>query len=131
MSAMDERGSSTRVLIVDDSVDTARMMKVLLKQAGYDPRTANDGEDALKLANDFIPGVVLLDLTLPGISGQEVAAQLRDDTRFSDALIVAVSGYGDQGVPLGFDHLLVKPVDHDALKAILAEYDARHGLTTA
>jgi len=131
MSATDGRGSKTRVLIVDDSVDTAKMMKVLLKQAGFEARTAFDGEDALRVAGDFLPEIVLLDLALPGMTGQQVAAELRDDGRFSSALIVAVSGYGDQGVPPGFDHLLVKPVDHDALKAILATRAVDLGLTAA
>jgi CheY-like chemotaxis protein len=120
-----------RVLVVDDSIDTARMMKILLKQAGYEARTAYDGEDALRVAGDFLPDIVLLDLTLPVMTGQEVAAELRNDGRFSGALIVAISGYGDQGVPPGFNHLLVKPVDHDALRAMLSSFDARHGLTAA
>jgi CheY-like chemotaxis protein len=120
MDIADAREPRTRVLVVDDSVDTARMMKVLLKQAGYDARTAFDGEEALRVAAEYRPEVVLLDLTLPGIGGQEVASELRKDSALAGALIVAVSGYGEQKVTPDFDHLLVKPVDHDALKALLA-----------
>ena len=109
-----------RVLIVDDSVDTARMMKILLKHAGHDTRTAYDGEEALQVAGEFLPEVVLLDLTLPGLSGQEVATHLRANPAQARTLIVAVSGYEDQGIPPGFDDLLVKPVDHDALLAVIA-----------
>jgi CheY-like chemotaxis protein len=65
---------------------------------------------------------VLLDLTLPGMTGHEVAAELRKDEATAMSLIVAVSGYDEQGVPQGFDHLLVKPVDHDTLRSLLASH---------
>ncbi|MHC5538874.1 response regulator, partial [Singulisphaera rosea] len=104
----------------DDSVDTAKMMKLLLKREGFDARTAYDGPQAIEVSASFQPEIVLLDLTLPGMSGQEVAAELRKNEASADTLIVAISGYGDRGVPPGFDHLLVKPLDHDALLNLLA-----------
>lgn len=119
MNATDGCASGKRVLIVDDSVDTVRMMKVLLKREGHEARTAHDGTEALEIAGSFHPEIVLLDLMLPGMTGQEVAAELRKGEAAGGALIVAVSGYGDQGVPPGFDQLLVKPLDHDALRKIL------------
>src|SRR3954451_13159456 len=107
-----------RILVVDDSADTVAMMKVLLKREGHEVRVAHDGTGAVEAAAAFHPEVVLLDLTLPDLSGQEVAAALRKQESTASALIVAVSGYGD-GVPPGFDHLLAKPVDHDALRKLL------------
>lgn len=118
---------SRRVLVVDDSVDTAKMMKVLLKREGYEVRTAYDGAEALQAAGEFAPAIVLLDLTLPGITGQEVALELRKLKATANALIIAVSGYGHQGVPPGFDHLLIKPLDHDALKSLLSAYAEARG----
>jgi CheY-like chemotaxis protein len=131
MGATDGHAPGKRVLVVDDCVDTARMMKILLKREGHDVRTACDGLEAFQVAIEFLPSVVLLDLTLPGLSGQQVALKLRENPAFSAALIVAISGYSDQGVPPGFDHLLVKPFDHDALKTLLASHDTRQGLTSA
>jgi CheY-like chemotaxis protein len=122
MNASDGCRTSKRVLIVEDSVDTARMMKVLLKREGYEVRLAHDGVQALAIAADFLPHVVLLDLTLPEMTGQDVAVQLRKNAALADTLIVAVSGYGDQGVPPAFNHLLIKPVDHDVLKSLIASH---------
>src|SRR4051812_34367683 len=91
-----------RVLVVDDSVDTARMMKVLLKREGFDARTAYDGPQAIEVAADFLPDAVLLDLTLPGMSGHEVALELRRNEALAGVLIVAVSGHTHLEPPPGF-----------------------------
>jgi CheY-like chemotaxis protein len=123
MSAQEGRVPGKRVLIVDDSVDTARMMKLLLEYEGHDVRTAHDGLKALKAAGDFLPEVVLLDLMMPGMSGREVAEALRKDGAVSRTLIVGVSGYDEDGIPPGFDHLMVKPVDHGALLRLIAGWD--------
>jgi len=119
MNAQDGRGPGRRVLIVDDNVDTAQMMKVLLRYEGHDVRIAHSGHDALKVARDFLPDVVLLDLFMPGMSGLEVATALRKDAAAYGALIIAVSGYDEDGVPPGFDHLMVKPVNHEALLKLI------------
>jgi len=120
MMAQSGRRSSRRVLIVDDSIDTANMMQLLLEREGFEVRTAYDGSEAIDVANSFLPDVILLDLTLPGLSGEEVAVRLRDHDAFADILIIAISGYESDGVTLlGFDHLMVKPVDHDALLKLL------------
>jgi CheY-like chemotaxis protein len=124
MRAQDVGGREKRVLVVDDSVDTTMMMKLLLKYLGYSVRTAHDGNEALRVAVEFNPTAVLLDLSLPDMPGEEVAAELRRNPALSDALIVAISGYGDEGVPAGFDHRLVKPVDHDALLKMLSDQTA-------
>ena len=110
-----------RVLVVDDSVDTAQDDEAPPEAGGLRGRgPPTTAREALEVARAFRPDVVLLDLTLPGMSGQEVAAELRKDEATAGALIVAISGYDEQGVPPGFDHLLVKPVDHDALRSLLA-----------
>jgi CheY-like chemotaxis protein len=119
MNAHEGRVPGKRVLVVDDSVDTARMMKVLLRYEGHEVRTAHDGHEALTAARDFLPEVVLLDLRMPGLSGRDVAAALRQDGELSRALIVAISGCDEDGPPPGFDHLMVKPVNHDALRKLL------------
>jgi CheY-like chemotaxis protein len=121
MNAQDVGGREKRVLVVDDCVDTTKMMRLLLRYRGYSVRTAHDGTEALRVAEEFTPTAILLDLSLPDMTGEDVAAQLRRNQTLADALIVAISGYGDEGVPAGFDRRLVKPVDHDALLKMLSD----------
>ena len=114
-----------RILVVDDNVDTARGMARLLKLIGHSIATAHSGPEAIEAARRHRPEVVLLDIGLPGMSGYEVAAQLRREASCQGALIIAVSGYGQdedrrRSRAAGFDHHLIKPLDHDALLALLA-----------
>ena len=102
----------------------ARGMARLLQLAGHDVQVAHDGRQALEIAGDFRPRFILLDIVLPGMDGHEVARQLRGDPRHRDVVIIAVSGYSEDDYrnpeEVGFDHHLVKPVNHDALRAIIA-----------
>ncbi len=109
------------VLIVDDSPDSARVIKLLLRTEGHLATTADDAESALDLVRTHAFDVALIDLTLPGISGMELALALRQNPAFRDCLLVAVTGHSREALPtLGpFDHHLVKPVDADALLALL------------
>ena len=114
-----------RILVVDDNVDTARGMARLLKLLGHEVATAHDGPEAIEVAREFRPEFILLDIGLPGMSGYEVASQLRQEECCEDAVIVAVSGYGQdedrrRSKEAGFDHHLVKPLDHDALLSLLS-----------
>lgn len=115
--------AGARILVVDDNADAARGTARLLQLAGHDVRVALDGPQALEVAREHRPQFVLLDLILPGLDGYEVARQLRADPRFRDVVIIATSGYSlDEYRPpdeAGFDHHLVKPIDYDALRAIV------------
>lgn len=117
--------SKARILVVDDNVDTVRGMARLLKLIGHEVRTAHDGHEALKVAREFEPEIILLDIGLPGMDGYTVAARLRQETRCKDTVIVAMSGYGQEedkrrSKEAGFDHHLIKPLDHDALLTLLS-----------
>jgi CheY-like chemotaxis protein len=125
MSEINEQPPGIRVLTVDDNVDSAKMMKMILDLNGYETRIAYDGVEALTAAVEFKLEIILLDLGLPRKAGQDVAIELRKDRVMADALIIAVSGYSDIGVPPGFDFLLVKPVDHDKLMSLLEERRAK------
>ena len=116
-----------RILVVDDSTDSARMLAVLLKREGYETRAAFDGPAAIEAATLHRPDVVLLDLTLPGISGVEVAKELRCITALSSCILVAVSGSGEERLPYPspFDHHFMKPVSHVALLEYLSRCNAR------
>jgi two-component system, sensor histidine kinase len=113
--------SPLRILIVDDNADAAGMLRMLLKIQGHNARMEFDGPAAIAAAADFKPDVVLLDLTLPGMSGVEVAEALRRLPELRGCRIAAVTGHGEERLPSPspFDHHLQKPVRHDDLSAFL------------
>jgi CheY-like chemotaxis protein len=110
-------------LIVDDSRDTANLFKAILNLEGYEPRTAHDGPEAIEAAKVHCPQVVLLDLSLPTMGGVEVARALRRVPELTHCHIIAVSGYGAEGIdrPSPFDRHLTKPVEPEKLLKLLAE----------
>jgi PAS domain S-box-containing protein len=116
--------SPLRVLVVDDNADVLTSMTMLLELEGHAVTTAHDAQATFAAVEDFHPDAVLLDLGLPGLDGYEVAKRLRE--RLGPAvLLVAVTGYGQpedraRSRSAGFDHHLLKPVDFDALQALLA-----------
>jgi CheY-like chemotaxis protein len=116
-----------RVLIVDDYVDNARMLKVLLMKEGHEAVTVFDGPAAIAAADRQKPDVVLLDLSLPGMSGIEVAAELRRDPERAGCALVAVSGHCKDSLPCPspFDRHFAKPVDIASLLAYLSEVRGR------
>jgi len=114
-----------RVLIVDDNVDAAETLAMFLEMSGNLARISHDGPDALAVAAEFQPEVVFLDIGLPGISGYEVAQQLRRQM-VVPALLVAVTGWGTaedkkRAADAGFDFHLTKPVDLAAIEGLLAK----------
>jgi CheY-like chemotaxis protein/anti-sigma regulatory factor (Ser/Thr protein kinase) len=120
-----------RVLIVEDDRDTADALEAIVAAEGFETHVSYDGAAALAAAGSFRPGVVLLDLGLPGISGLEVARRLREDTATS-ARLVALTGYGSteditRSREAGFDRHLVKPVSIHELKRVLEALFAARG----
>lgn len=118
-------GKALRVLVVDDNVDTVTTLALLVEQSGHDVRTAYDGPSVLEAALDYRPNVVLLDIGLPGLSGFEVAKQLRRQPALQNVVLVAMTGYGQESdrqrsKEAGFDHHLVKPGGFGAVLEILA-----------
>jgi PAS domain S-box-containing protein len=114
-----------RILVVDDSVDTARGMQRLLKLMGHDVALAHSGPEALEVAREHRPEFVLLDIGLPGMDGFEVASRMRQEECCLGAVIIAVSGYGQaedrrRSKEAGFDHHLIKPLDPDILLSLLS-----------
>jgi PAS domain S-box-containing protein len=114
-----------RVLVVDDNVDAAESMAMLVKAVGHDVRTVYDGTTALRAALDYRPNVVLLDIGLPGLNGYEVAERIRRQPVLQGVVLVALTGYGqgsDRQTSLegGFDHHVVKPADFKNVQQILA-----------
>jgi signal transduction histidine kinase len=117
---------SLRVLVVDDNTDAAESLAWLLKHGDHEVRTAHNGRQAIGLAREFCPQVVVLDLGLPELDGYEVARRLRQSDETRGALLVALSGYGQQEHRLrsneaGFNYHFVKPLDFGALQRVLSE----------
>ena len=122
---MPNRTNFRRVLVVDDNADAADSLSILLQLLGHEVRTAYGGQVGLTLADAFRPEVVFLDIGMPGMSGYEVARQLKTGPAAADLrLLVAVTGFGQptdhrKAADAGFDHVLVKPADPDALTQLL------------
>ena len=120
-------GDSTpkrRLLVVDDNRDAAESMSMLLEMWGHDVAYAYDGPSALETAEQWHPQAVFLDIGLPGMDGYEVAEKLRELPHAKDAVLIAITGYGQEDDRLrsqraGIDHHLVKPVAPDALRDLI------------
>ena len=124
-AAVDRRPQAGWVLVVDDNVDAANTLTMLLRACGHSCEVAYDAMQALAVAEQRCPDVFILDIGLPGMDGRQLARRLRQQPATAGALIVALSGYAqphDQQAALadGFDHYLVKPVDAQRLLALLA-----------
>jgi CheY-like chemotaxis protein len=118
------------VLVVDDNVDAAESLAMVLRFAGHDTRQAHDGVQAMKVAEQFRPDVVLLDIGLPIMNGYEACRRLRQEPWSRSMLLVALTGWGqeedrEQSRDAGFDVHMVKPVDHEALLSVIARSTPR------
>lgn len=119
-----EKNGPLRVLIVDDMRDARHMLSTLLKASGHDVQTASDGLTAISVAFDFQPNVVLMDISMPGMSGLEVATQMRLEPKLKDVILIALTGNGDEddrqrSLEAGFNHHLVKPPDISVIRELL------------
>jgi PAS domain S-box-containing protein len=113
-----------RVLVVDDNVDSATSLAMLLRLEGHETYTAHDGESAIAAAEQHRPDIVLLDIGLPKVNGHDVCRRLRRQPWANSTLMIAVTGWGQQddrreSEDAGFDGHLVKPVDYGALVEVL------------
>jgi two-component system CheB/CheR fusion protein len=118
-----------RVLIVEDNRDAAESLAVLLKMWGHQVFMSFDGKSAIETANQQRPEVVFLDIGLPDMDGYQVAKELRTYNGNQVALLVAMTGYGQDkdrelAKKAGFDMHLIKPVDLDVLQDLLLHFSA-------
>lgn len=113
-----------RLLVVDDNRDAAESMSMLLEIWGHEVAFAYDGPSALKTAEQWQPEAVFLDIGLPGMDGYEVAERLRELPQAKTAVLIAITGYGQEDDRVrsrraGIDHHLVKPVAPEALRGLI------------
>ncbi|MEZ4240150.1 MAG: response regulator [Myxococcota bacterium] len=116
--------AARRVLVVDDNVDAAESLGMLLSAMGAEVAVEEDGPRALARFPTFRPEIVLLDIGMPGMDGYEVARRLRATPGGSEVLLVALTGWGQEedrrrARDAGFDRHLIKPADLEALKELL------------
>ena len=121
-------GDPRRVLIVDDTVDAAAVLVMMLRNLGHETRMVHEGARALEAADEFRPDVVLLDIGMPGMDGYEVARRLSATKKQRHFRIVAISGWGHEvdrqrSSDAGFDMHLVKPVDSEVLSRVVAQHN--------
>ena len=119
-----------QVLVVDDNVDAAESLAMILQAHHHQVRTAHDGQEALKLAAEQTPDVMVLDLGMPRLSGYEVARQVREQPWGGDVLLIACTGWGQpedrrRSEESGFDHHLVKPVSASTVLRLVRQVEAR------
>jgi len=119
-----DKAPKRRLLVVDDNKDAAESMSMLLEMWGHDVAYAYDGPSALETAAQWQPQAVFLDIGLPGMDGYEVAERLRELPHAKDAVLIAITGYGQDDDRMrsrraGIDHHLVKPVAPDTLRSLI------------
>jgi PAS domain S-box-containing protein len=128
--------TSRRILVVDDNIDGANTLAMMLRLQGHVTRTAHCGEEVLAVVQSFSPDVVLLDIGLPGMSGYEVANQLKEVSGSASVALIAVTGWGSEedrrrSKLAGFDYHLTKPVEANELTVILTQLESTCGWGSA
>ena len=112
-----------RVLVVDDDIDTAQSLFLLLLDMGHEAAYATDGQGALQMARKLQPEFVLLDIGLPDLDGGEVATRLRRTPGCENAVIIALTGLGDEQRPRmlqsGCDAFYTKPLEIELIEGLL------------
>jgi CheY-like chemotaxis protein len=119
----------TRILVVDDNLDSAKSMALLLKLMGHEVCLAHDGLEAVEVAVRERPEVIMLDIGLPGQDGYQACRLIRREG-LDDELIVALTGYGQdedraRSMAAGFNNHLVKPVSLEMIQELLTDYAQR------
>jgi signal transduction histidine kinase len=121
---------SLRVLVADDNRDSADSLAMLLEVSGHEVHVSYDGEEAVRLAAEVRPEVLLLDIGMPRLDGYQVATRLRGEPWGAELVIIATTGWGQEqdrtrSRETGFDAHLVKPVDLEALMQLISELATR------
>jgi PAS domain S-box-containing protein len=122
-------GNGRRILVVDDNRDAATTLARMLKLLGNDVRTTHDGIQALGVADEFRPEIILMDVGMPGMSGYEATRRIREQPWGPSTIIIALTGWGQAGDRIqsrdaGCDGHLVKPVSLPDLEQMIAHFNS-------
>jgi PAS domain S-box-containing protein len=126
----DDAAAGIKVLVVDDNIDAAMTLAMILELSGHTTRVAHNGLEAIEAVKDFTPQLAFLDIGMPRMNGYETAVALRRLPGLAGVHLVALTGWGadsdrNRSSDAGFDHHLTKPVQLSDIEHILAELD--HG----
>jgi signal transduction histidine kinase/ActR/RegA family two-component response regulator len=129
-------GPRGKVVIADDNRDAADSLRLLLELAGYDTYVAYNGQEALDFGASERPGAFILDVGMPDMTGYEVARRVRQQAWGRAALLVAVTGWGQdddkqKAKVAGFDHHFTKPVNPDAVEEVLVAHFRNRAVPTS
>jgi len=113
------------ILVVDDSADNVAMISLFLQQQGYRVVTANNGEDAVTIAAQMLPNIILMDINLPTLDGLGATRRIRENDALRDVPVVAITAFGTEGFQraaydAGLSGYLTKPIDLDRMHQLIA-----------
>ena len=119
-----------RLALIEDNLDASKMLAYLLEDAGYQVSVAHDGKSGLDLIRQTLPDAAIVDVGLPEMDGYAVARAIRQEQKYDEIVLIAVTGYGqakdrEEAELAGFDEHLVKPVDPELLNRLLLEFPLR------
>lgn len=136
-SEVSPREKKTSVLVVDDYDDAREMYSEYLEFLGYEVHTARDGQEAIDVAREALPDVILMDLSLPVLSGWEATRQIKQDARTRDIPVMALTGHvlpthSEQAREAGCDAFIAKPALPDTvaeqIRSLLKKTGSKPGL---
>ena len=113
-----------RILVVEDNPDNMKLVTWILEDENYDVQGVFTGEECLEIVNEQDFDIILMDISLPGMSGKDATRQLRSQERFQDLPIIAITAHAIKGedeeiLQSGVNELITKPLDEEALLARL------------
>lgn len=120
-----------RILVADDDQDSAESLAMLFQMMGHDVRSALNGLEAVDVAANFRPDLIVLDIGMPGLNGYEVCRRIRQQPWAQAVVIAALTGWTrdedkDRSQEAGFDHYLVKPIDPQALTDLVGRISGQN-----
>jgi CheY-like chemotaxis protein len=129
-----DRQASRKILVVEDNLDSVHSMAVLIKMMGHECQFAINGLAALKIAREFRPDVILLDIGLPDFKGYDIAKQLRYEPGLENTRIIAVTGRSEYDRELaldaGCDEFYRKPIETELLEQLLESRFGREAFSS-
>ena len=113
------------ILVVDDSADNLAVISLYLQHKGYTVVTANNGEDAVAVATQMLPNVILMDINLPTLDGLGATRRIRETEGLRDTPVIAITAFGTEGFQraaydVGVSGYLTKPIDLDRMHQLIA-----------
>ena len=116
----------SKVLVVEDYEDTREFMKFLLQDYGFDVSEASNGYEAIEAVAKYVPDLILMDISMPGMDGLTAARKIREKGGTRQPRIIAITAYGEaaeqKALEAGCDASLSKPIDFEDLEPVLARY---------